>query len=214
MSSSHLPGPHGYIIATKMSMFFWLFCWVAQFFSSEKRDKSILIQSPIQLLNNSLPLFNNSFVCEPNSYPIIRFFEPNSYPIIRYFEPNSYQVVQEPNSYPIIREPNSYPIIREPNSYQMFEPNSYPIIRYFEPNSYQVVVQEPNSYPVIREPNSHFQNNSFQVLYETPLKNTSELSILYLLLGLQDSSKNKTIQNNVERNFIIYQINSFLIFSI
>ena len=146
MSSSHLPGPHGYIIASKMSMFFLLFCWVAQFFSSEKRDKSILIESPVQLLNNSLPLFNNLFVNETNS------FQP--------------------------------------------EPNSYPIIRYFE----------PNSYPVIREPNSHFQNNSIQVLYETPLKNTSELSILYLLLGLQDSSKNKTIQNNVERNFIIYQI--------
>ena len=180
MSSSHLPGPHGYIIASKMSMFFLLFCWVAQFFSSEKRDKSILIEFPVQLLNNSLPLFNNLFVNETNSFQP----EPNSYPIIRYFEPNS------------------YPVICEPNSYQVFEPNSYQ------------VVQEPNSYQVIREPNSHFQNNSIQVLYETPLKNTSELSILYLLLGLQESSKNKTIQNNVERNFIIYQINSFLIFSI
>jgi hypothetical protein len=190
MYSSHLPGPHGYIIASKMSMFFLLFCWVAQFFSSEKRDKSILIESPVQLLNNSLPLFNNLFVCEPNSYQVVQ--EPNSYPIIRYFEPNSYQVF-EPNSYPVICEPNSYPVI--------CEPNSYPVI--CEPNSYQVF-----------EPNSHFQNNSIQVLYETPLKNTSELSILYLLLGLQESSKNKTIQNNVERNFIIYQINSFLIFSI
>jgi len=192
MSSPHLPGPHGFIIATKLSLFLLLFCCVAPFFRTLERNPSISIQSPVQLLNNSFPFFNNLFVNETNSFPS----EPNSYPVVLYREPNSYPVVA-------YLEPNSYPVI------PYFEPNSYPVVLYFEPNSFQ---GEPNS----------LQNNSIQVQCETPLKNTSELSILYLLLRLQDTyvdSENNTIetptiQNNIERNIILSQINSYFIFSI
>ena len=177
MLSPHLPGPHGYIIATKMSLFLLLFCWVAQFFptTQERRNPSISIQSPVQLLNNSLPLFNNLFVNQPNSYQLIPYFvQPNSYQLIPYFvEPNSYQLM---------------PYFVQPNSFQLFQ-----------------------------------NNNSIQASQETPpLKNTSEQTVLYLFLRLQDifvdfeneTIENEIIQNNIERNIILNQINSFLIYSI
>ena len=203
MSSPHLPGPHGFIIASKMSLFLLLFCWVAQFFPTQERNQSICIQSPIQLLNNSLPLFNNLFVNQPDSFQL----EPNSYQMIPYFEPNSFQMLK-------------------PNSFQMLKPNSYQLIPYFEPNSYQLVPYfKPNSYQLVPyfKPNS-YQMVSYQELHETtPLKNnTSEQTVLYLFLRLQNifmdfenkTRENQTIYNNVERNIILNQINSFLIFSI
>ena len=197
MSSPHLPGPHGFIIAAKMSLFLLLFCLGAQFFpTTQERNQSISIQSPVQLLNNSLPLFNNLFVNQTNSFQI---------------EPNSYQVKSN-SSFQLI-------LYREPDSFQMIlyrEPDSFQMILYFEPNSYKVI-PEPNSYQV-------FQNNySVQVSYETPsLKNTLEQTVLYLLLRLQENyvdsenntRENETIQNNIERNIILTQINSFFIYSI
>jgi|LakMenEpi03Aug12_release.lakeMendotaPanAssembly.Ray.scaffolds.fasta_scaffold315939_2 hypothetical protein len=247
MSSPHLPGPHGFIIATKMSLLLLLFCLGAQFFpTTQERNQNS------QLLNNSLPLFNNlllnetnSLQAEPNSFQLIQkpnslqltpYFEPNSFQVTPYFEPNSYPIVPyfEPNSYKVIPEPNSFQLVlyREPNSFQLVlyrEPNSYQLTPYFEPNSYQLTPYfEPNSYPIVPyfEPNSFqvFQNNnSVQVSYETPsLKNTSEQTVLYLLLRLQENyidsenntRENETIHYNIERNIILTQINSFFIFSI
>jgi hypothetical protein len=242
MSSPHLPGPHGFIIAAKMSLFLLLFCLGAQFFpTTQERNQSISIQSPVQLLNNSLPLFNNLFVnqtnsfqIEPDSYQMVIYREPDSFQMTLYCEPDSFQMTLycEPDSYPIVpyREPNSYPIVPyfEPNSYQLIcEPNSYQMIR--EPNSFQFIPYfKPNSFQFIPyfKPNSNqvFQNNnSVQVSYETPsLKNTSEQTVLYLLLRLQENyidsenntRENETIQNNIERNIILNQINSFFIYSI
>ena len=183
MSSPHLPGPHGFIIAAKMSLFLLLFCLGAQFFpTTQERNQNS------QLLNNSLPLFNNLFVNETNS---------------------------------LQAEPNSFQLIPKPNSLQLtpyFEPNSYQLTLYREPNSYQLVLyREPNSFQMVQN------NNSVQVSYETPSsKNASEQTVLYLLLRLQETyvdSENKTreneiIQNNIERNIILTQINSFFIFSI
>ena len=193
MSSPHLPGPHGFIIAAKMSLFLLLFCLGAQFFpTTQERNPSNSIQYPVQLLNNSLPLFNNLFVNQPNSFQL----EPDSFQMILYHEPNSFQL-----------KPNSYQLV------PYFKPNSYQLVPYFKPNSYQVVC-EPNSYQLV----------SYQELYETTLlkKNTSEQTVLYLFLRLQNifmdfennTRENQTIYNNVERNIIMNQINSFLIFSI
>ena len=206
MSSPHLPGPHGFIIAAKMSLLLLLFCLGAQFFPTQERNPIISIQSPIQLLNNSLPLFNNLFVNVTNSFQL----EPDSFQMIPYFEPNSFQMLK-PNSYQLI----SY---FEPNSFQMLKPDSYPIVPYFEPNSFQFIPYfKPNSFKAIQN------NYSVQELHETPLKNhTLEQTVLYLLLSLQENyidsenktRENETIHNNVERNIIMNQINSFLIFSI
>ena len=232
MSSAHLPGPHGFIIATKLSLFLLLFCCVAPFFSTLERNQSISIESPVQLLNNSFPFFNNLLVNEtnsfppepnslqgkPNSYPVVLYWEPNSYPVVLYREPNSLQ--GKPNSYPVIAylEPNSYPIVA------YWEPNSYPVVLYREPNSHPVVLyRKPNSYPIVAylEPNS-LQNNSIPSRSETLVNNTSEQTILYLLLHLQNTYvdsenttiENQTIQYDIERNIILNQINSFFIFSI
>ena len=114
-------------------------------------------------------------------------------------------------------------LYHEPNSFQL-KPNSYQLVPYFKPNSYQLVPYfKPNSYQVVCEPNS-YQLVSYQELYETTLlkKNTSEQTVLYLFLRLQNifmdfennTRENQTIYNNVERNIIMNQINSFLIFSI
>ena len=233
MSSPHLPGPHGFIIASKMSLFLLLFCWAAQFFPSQERNTSISIQTPVQLLNNSLPLFNNLFVNQTNSYQLIPYFEPNSFQLIpkpnsfqlipkpNSFQPipkpNSYQLICRPNSFQLVSKPNSFQPIPKPNSFQMLKPNSYQLIP--KPNSYQLIPYfEPDSYQVVQN------NNSTQELHETtPLKNnTSEQAVLYLLLRLQDifvDSENKTRENetihyNLERNIIMNQINSFFINSI
>ena len=211
MSSPHLPGPHGFIIAAKMSLFLLLFCLGAQFFpTTQERNPSNSIQYPVQLLNNSLPLFNNLFVNQPNSFQL----EPDSFQMILYHEPNSFQL--KPDSFQMI-------LYHEPNSFQL-KPNSYQLVPYFKPNSYQLVPYfKPNSYQVVCEPNS-YQLVSYQELYETTLlkKNTSEQTVLYLFLRLQNifmdfennTRENQTIYNNVERNIIMNQINSFLIFSI
>ena len=258
MSSPHLPGPHGYIIASKLSFLIFLLLWGAELFPIQKINTSISIKPPVQLLNNSLPLFNNLFVNQTNSYQLIPYFEPNS---SQMFKPNSFQLIPKPNSFQLIPKPNSYQLIPKPNSFQMLKPNSYQLIPYFEPNSFQMLkpnsfqMLKPNSYQLIPyfEPNSfqmlkpnsfqmlkpnsyqlilYFEpnsfkaiqnNNSIQELHETPLKNnTSEQTVLYLLLSLQENyidSENKTRENqtnhnNVERNIIMNQINSFLIFSI
>ena len=207
MSSPHLPGPNGFIIASKLSFLTILFLWGAQFFPiTQERNTIISIKPPVQLLNNSLPLFNNLFVNITNSFQA----EPNSFQLILYCEPNSFQV--KPNSYQLIPyfEPNSYQLIPyyKPNSFQMLKPNSYQLVPYFEPNSFKAIQN----------------NNSIQELHETPFKNnTSEETVLYLLLRLQETyvdsenrttRQNETIHNNLERNIIMNQINSFLIFSI
>jgi hypothetical protein len=108
----------------------------------------------------------------------------------------------------------------EPNSFQIIpyvEPNSFQIIPYVEPNSFQIIPYvEPNSSQMI------YENNSAPILNETPPKTTSEQAILLLLMSLQDNfldventtSENQTIQNNIERNIILSQINSFFIYSI
>ena len=183
MSSPHLPGPNGFIIASKLSFLTILFLWGAQFFPiTQERNTIISIKPPVQLLNNSLPLFNNLFVNITNSFQA----EPNSFQLILYCEPNSFQV-----------KPNSYQLI------PYFEPNSYQLIPYYKPNSFQML-----------------KHNS---LHETPFKNnTSEETVLYLLLRLQETyvdsenrtRENQTIHYNIERNIILNQINNFLIFSI
>ena len=210
MSSPHLPGPHGFIIASKLSflMFlFFLFSWGSQLISSQEKNKVISVQ-PVPLLNSSSSLFNNF---NPNSFQIIPYVEPNSFQIIPYVEPNSFQIIPyfEPNSFQIIPyfEPNSFQII------PYFEPNSFQIVPYFEPDSFQI---EPNASQTI------YENNSAPILHETPPKTTSEQAILLLLMRLQDNfldtenttSENQTIQNNIERNIIFNQINSFFIYSI
>jgi hypothetical protein len=125
---------------------------------------------------------------------VIPYYKPNSFQVIPYYKPNSFQVIP------------------------YFKPNSFQVIPYLKPNSFQVTPYiKPNSFQVFQN------NNSVQVSYETPsLKNTSEQTVMYLLLSLQETyvdSENETIENetihyNIERNIILTQINSFFIYSI